>query len=450
MSDDHEALARTALLIRMDALDGRPADDRAIVEGLRATTARIITDHANLRSHAGQTALITLHNQLIMTGLRIDLDMPDITLELPQPPLHGASLAAALADYADDLIPGGSTTDATRPDITFALGDTPARADVRVSGSGYRICVGPDSPEGHLRWEGSNPLGAIASAAAAAAEGVRAAMLNIVARLDRDASVQRVWSRDPRRQVDHDLSSFAPHGPTLRSADLGALDMVSGGAITQACLYVLLRLPGHSGQVRVIEPETLDLNNLNRYSLARRSDLGRFKTDILTGLAGDSLTITGDQRRFDQQSAADLVPFAPAILVGVDHIPSRWLTQQHGQRQRLAIGSTSHDFVLVSSHPPGQPCAGCTHTRDDTTMGPIPTIGFVSLWAGLIQALHLLQKPPVSLSTATWPLGLDNARSIYSYNQARSPNCPLNCAKASRLSTAERICESLTYTQSTQ
>jgi len=226
VSDDYEALARTALLIRMDALDGRPADDRAIVEGLRATTARIVADRANLRSHAGQTALITLHNQLVMTGLRIDLDMPDITLELPQQPLRGVSLAAALADYADDLIPGGSTSDATRPDITFALGDTPARADVRVSGSGYQICVGPDSPGGHLRWEGSNPLGAIASAAAAAAEGVRAAMFNIVARLDRDASVQRVWSRDPRRQVDQDLSSFAPHGPTLRSSDLGALDMV--------------------------------------------------------------------------------------------------------------------------------------------------------------------------------------------------------------------------------
>ena len=182
----------------------------------------------------------------------------------------------------------------------------------------------------------------------------------------------------------------------------------------------------------MIEPETLDLSNLNRYSLARRSDLGRFKTDILTDLAGDSLTITGDRRRFDQQSAADLVPFAPTVLAGVDHIPSRWLTQQHGQRQRLTIGSTSHDFVLISSHPPGQPCVGCTHTRDDTTMGPIPTIGFVSLWAGLIQALHLLQKPPVSLSTATWPLGLDNARGIHSYKQARSPNCPLNCAKASR------------------
>jgi hypothetical protein len=54
--DVYEALARTALLIELDIF-GQGADHRGIIDGLRATTARIITDRANIDSPAGQTAL---------------------------------------------------------------------------------------------------------------------------------------------------------------------------------------------------------------------------------------------------------------------------------------------------------------------------------------------------------------------------------------------------------
>ena len=59
MSDIYQALARTALLIELDIF-GPGADHHAIIDGLRDTTARIITDRANIDTPAGQTVLVTL------------------------------------------------------------------------------------------------------------------------------------------------------------------------------------------------------------------------------------------------------------------------------------------------------------------------------------------------------------------------------------------------------
>jgi hypothetical protein len=68
--------------------------------------------------------------------------------------------------------------------VTFALGDTPAPSGVvRVSGTGWTGAAGPLAPA--LRWQGIWPSGAMAAAAAAAAEGIRAAVPRIAERAGR-------------------------------------------------------------------------------------------------------------------------------------------------------------------------------------------------------------------------------------------------------------------------
>ncbi len=179
----YEALSRTALLVDLDVFGGT-ADRRLIVDGLRATTAHIIADSNSLRCAAGQTALVTLYAQLAMTGLQIDLDTPTVALAASQPPLHGADLLSGLLDYTADLLPGGSSRPSAAPDVVFVLGDTPGPAgSVRVSGGPWQAFAGPRSPA--VAWRGNIPVGAVAAAAAAAADGVRAAIPNVALRLDR-------------------------------------------------------------------------------------------------------------------------------------------------------------------------------------------------------------------------------------------------------------------------
>jgi hypothetical protein len=429
--DKYEALARTALFVEMDIF-GAGKDHRRIIDGLCATTARIITDRANIDSPAGQTALVTLYAQLAMMGIQIDLDVPDIGLRTAQPPLRGISLPAALLDYSADLLPGGSARPSATPDVTFALGDTPAPPSaLRVSGAEWTasvgtILIGP-------RWRGIAPVGAMAAAAAAATEGLRAAVPHIVEHLECPVPADPRWQACEGRQVDLDLSRYQVEGPVA----LGEVDVISGGAITNAALYALLRMPDLTAALRVIEPDLLALANLNRYSLALKSMVGWPKIRALRSFDTPSVSITGSGQRFDDVTAPQLAPIAPRLLVGVDHIPSRWAAQRAAAGW-ICVGASSHDFVLVSAHPPGGACVGCAHPRDEDIAGEIPTVSFISFWAGLVQALELAatiaSRPFASARTTyVWPLGLENPRGIHQLTQVPADGCPVGCQASTAL-----------------
>jgi hypothetical protein len=435
LSEDlYEALSRTALLIEMDIF-GPGADHRAIIDGLRATTARIITDRANIHSFAGQTALVTLYAQLAMMGLQIDLDVPAAELCSAQPPVLGTTLPAALLAYSADLLPGRQPRLSADPDVIFALGDTPAPPGaVRVSGTGWTAAVGTHLPA--PRWRGITPAGAMGAAAAAAAEGLRAAVPRIAERLDRPVPADLRWRAHPSRQVNLDLSHYRVDGPVT----LGEVDVISGGAITNAALYALLRMPEFTAAMRIIEPDLLALANLNRYALALRSMVGWAKTRALGSFSTPSITIIGSDEKFDEMTARHLAPIAQRLLVGVDHIPTRWAAQRAATGW-TCIGATSHDFAMVSAHPPRTPCAGCAHPRDEDAPGEIPTISFISFWAGLIQALELAatsaaRLPASARTTHIWPVGLENPRGIHQFSQAPSRRCPVGCRASTALLSA--------------
>lgn len=435
MNDIYQALARTALLAELDIF-GPGTSHRAIIDGLRATTARIIADPTNTDSPAGQTALVTLYAQLAMLGLQIDLNVPAVPLRVPQPPLRGTDLPSSLLSYSDGLLPGGSARPSPVPDVTFALGDTPAPdGTVRVAGTEWTALVsrrgsGP-------RWAGDQPAGPMAAAAAAAPEGLRAAVPRIAEYLGRPVPDNGRWRAQPGRHVNLNLARYQVDTPVT----LGDVDVVSGGAITSAALYALLRMPATTARMRIIEPDQLSISNLNRYALALRSMLGWPKTRMLETFQTPDIRITGFVERFSDSTAAFLDPIAPRLLVGVDDIPSRWAAQRAATTRWLCVGASSHDFVLVSAHPPGSACAGCVHPRDEEIPGEIPTIPFVSFWAGLMQALELIahstgKTPARTRATLVWPFGLENPRGIHHMTQAPVPGCPVGCAASTALAAA--------------
>ena len=92
--------------------------------------------------------------------------------------------------------------------------------------------------------------------------------------------------------------------------------------------------------------------------------------------------------RFD--SLASVWAFAPRVLVGVDHIPTRW-DVQHANPRYLGIGATTHWSAMATHHCPATACAGCAHPHDDTMAGPIPTVAVVSFLAALLQTVDFLR-----------------------------------------------------------
>jgi hypothetical protein len=428
------ALDRTARLISMDLFAGRASAEQ-IIDGLLGTTILLRADAVNLSAPNGQTAFCALFGQIAMMGIGIDLDIPEVPLLIPQPPLRGDELRTALLDYASDLIPGvrcGSGLGAA--DLSFVLGDGTTAGmthALRVTGIDWSCAVGPADQVPPHRWDGDWPIGALLAAASAAPEALRTALQRIASATGHCLSAE--FDSQPGRPVRIDLSDRAIQ---RRHVDLGHVDVISGGAITNATVYALLRVPELSADLRVIEPETLDPTNLNRYPLARRSDEEQPKVRVLGGYSRGSFKVSGVQARFDDSWPALLGSLAPRVLVGADQIPVRWAVQRVALRW-LQVTGTSHFFAMASSHHPDGPCAGCAHPIDEHGDEPIPTISFVSLWAGILQAVDLLNeasdRPTAGHYTMCYPFGLPGARPILRGTLDVVDNCPVGCLASQSL-----------------
>jgi len=393
-----QALDRT-LRLMWDELDAAtPAD--TLITALTGTEVAIVADAVNLATHSAQTAYVTAALLMARSGHRVHLLAPDVSLMGAQPPLPPGRMIAGLLAVGGDLLPGITFSD-TMPagtiDLVVTLGDTktPLRGREMISLNAGDWDGSLLSSRNATRWRaGEWPLGGMAAAAMAATEAFKIAMRKLERHARNPAMMMEMFA--PSADVEFAL---APAGTSITS-ELGEFDCVSGGAITQATLYALTRLPGLRGHARVIEPEFAELTNLNRYMLLLHSHLEAQKAEDLEEIcAGTGLEIAPIPRRYEPKTA-EAIGLSEVVLVGVDDIPSRWLVQR-AEPAWLSVGATTHWSAMASFHVPGAGgCAQCLHPDDDPTEDPIPTVAFVSFWAGLLTAAYFLRQRAGVLSAA--------------------------------------------------
>ncbi len=424
-----QVLDRTIRLVRDVISDEVPND--AVVNAFQSFRIRCLANKLNLLTHAGQTALVTFVSLVARMGVQIDLDIPEVGLAGPQPPLRGAWLREGLIDLAGDLIPESRVTtgDACETDLLFVFGDTPFNSEKipywRVTGTAWAGRVNDDESEG-APWVEDWPIGAMTAAALAAPEVFKSVVRTLPLRNDFQACFLQ-----PVGKTTWDFGKGCPRSPEI---NFGPLDIISAGAITQALIFVLLRLPHASSSARVFDHDVAESSNLNRSMITRFSDTGLSKVAILASYATPDFKVIGIPERFQVNSAFRHLPLAPHVLVGVDDIPSRWEAQQ-ATTGWLGIGGTSHFQTSTSSHEAGQPCGGCLHPfNDDQFNGPLPTISFVSFWAGLALAVrllhHLIGQAYDDRQQHLWlvPLRMDNQHAALWFPVAARSDCPVGCA----------------------
>lgn len=420
------ALNRTVLLCRYVVPH---ASAEAIVDALTTTTVAIVADASNLASGGCQSAVVTLAQLVMQMGCSVRLVGPDVSLCVEQPPWRGAKLTDVLRDMAADSVPGATFAIVDWPgdtDVVFAFGDAPCWAPRgwRLGATRWSGAIQPVEDRA-ARWTETFPIGGLAAATMAATETFKTSMRAL------GPSGAHVDELAPVRRATISLGDEVTPAPS----DLGRVDCVSGGAIVQSTLHALRRVPLLFAAVRVIEPDLFDLTNLNRYALGRRLQVGELKTDLLASLSTPMFTISGEAVRFDEQSAPTLAPLAPRVIVGPDNVPSRWAVQRE-QPQWLVVGATSEFMAMTSEHDGSEGCAACAHPFDDGIRAKIPTVSFVSYWAGLMVAARVLrhavgvassESGEVSLIAS---LRLDLPFGAMRYANARSAHCPLSCSNA--------------------
>lgn len=379
-----EAMSRTLLLCR--DFVSTDVSDAQLADAFASHTVEIVVDKRNLESAACQSSVITLAQQVQAMGVAVNYNGPDVPLVGCQPPWSSSSLHGVMRELSSEGLPGARITvggDVAPLRSVFIFGDTPSAASegwrlsaTRFSGTVVR------ADEGAPRWRGSFPLGGLAAATVAAAEPFKAILRGV-------GSHPRVSAEQlaPANKVGMVL---APDDFDI-NVEFGVVDCISGGAIIQAALHALLRLPGASGRFRVFEPQDLDLSNLNRYSLATRSSVNLPKIVGLERCSTDLFLITGLASHFDEALASSTM-LADKVLVGTDNVPSRWLAQESAPGW-LGIGATSHFEAMASEHGPTVHggCGGCAHPINDNVIATIPTASFVSYGAGLMLAARLVR-----------------------------------------------------------
>ncbi|TPG55052.1 hypothetical protein EAH76_10795 [Sphingomonas glacialis] len=365
-------MSRTLLLMRNDLVP--EVDDTALLEALTTTRVALSAGPDTLATHSGQSALVTAALTLARSGHEVWIAAPEAARLGAQPPLRGAALLAGLVDAGENLLPGRAfhlgMPDATDLAIVFGAAAVPPQAQSAImldAGSwSARLSTQP------TRWSGDAwPLGGIAAGVLAAAEGFKMAM-------------RRLAPHAHAREYFDEL--YAPAGETIfnlapadtpQSVALASFDLISGGAIANAALFALARLPGVTGDGRVLDDDRSALSNLNRNALLRRGALDEYKVVDLAKMI-DGVTLSPTPSRYEAG-----MPLGSTVLVGVDDIASRWAAQAAGP-DWLGVGATEGYAVMVSSHAPDQPCVGCLHPVAAMPTGPIPTAAFVSLLSGLL------------------------------------------------------------------
>jgi len=120
-----DELDRTILLCRDHVSDA--LSDAEIGRRFQSLRVLCVSNHENLSSHSGQTALVTLVSLLSRMGMQLELKIPEISILSPQPPLSNSlSLLDALIASSQRLVTGATVARHidSPPDLIFVLGDT--------------------------------------------------------------------------------------------------------------------------------------------------------------------------------------------------------------------------------------------------------------------------------------------------------------------------------------
>lgn len=428
-----EELNRTILLCRDYVVDA--LSDEEICQSFQSRKVLCVSDLRNLSSHSGQTALVTLVSLLSRMGMQVGLSIPEVALLSPQPPLLGQSICESLIASSQTLVTGATVRcdSGFNPEMIFVLGDTEIESSHAISwrlcGSDWHGALSMEKTAGSQRWTAEWPVGSMVSAALAANEVFKFVMRCLPLR---DQAAQVFF--EPSRSCDWNFGSVPlPEG----DIDLGQVDLISAGAISQASLYAVMRFPRVQMRGRIFDDDLTGASNLNRNMLSVLGDVGTSKVQAVARCCGTKLQIAPVPNRFIG-SSFEVRELARRVLVGVDDIPSRWEVQRHAPGW-VAVSGTSHFSVSSSAHSPNEPCCGCLHPVDEPAgANPIPTVSFVSFWAGLAMAVRLLREAlasPYSLDRQhLWltPLRMDHPRAAMWLPVAPRRDCPVHCL-ASRL-----------------
>lgn len=274
---------------------------------------------------------------------------PQLALVGSDGTLDGLEQLAKAVNPAIDLI------DEAAVGVVVGQGTSPFETTWYAGAHGWDALV--DRSKAQPTGESNNPFGPGIAACLAAANIFR-----------------RIFLPDWEQHADDELRFSGWHldrvnGPTDRRGDQWQLPgdavLVGLGAIGNAALWALAKAP-LVGRLHVVDPQEIELSNMQRYVLTTRADEGRAKIDLAQSLGGQALTVLPHQMPLAQFLAEQGYTWG-YFLLGLDTARDRRSAQAALPRW-IANAWTQPGDLGVSVHPrfgADGACVACLYLPDE-------------------------------------------------------------------------------------
>lgn len=398
---EEELFSRTGLLISQLNV----ASENSLQKLKESKVGLIISDEL-LRTYRGQHMLVASVNLLIRSGLNIDVFLPEhnVTPELSIPLIEG-NLGSGLKRLSLKINPNSSLQVNPEPreyEVALVIGKgLPIKAHhyIFINAYGWLSSVGEDGRiseyfEGNL----GNPIGPVIAACYGSVE-IFKVLLNKIAEGRFKLIRSLTFSA-----LNYEINPTHWHNPQLPGKIRLNACLIGAGAIGMAIAYTLASLPTLSGNLTVIDPEEVEVSNLNRYSLATIEDLGIPKVDVIKRKLGDKLRINACKGAYQEFRRSK----TPLVIVSVDNVKTRHEVQLDFPRVILNGGMFAGSFT-ISRHDDflNKACLGCLYPASSEVSAEhlYPAASFPSMFAGALLGAEILKEQVMKLRDHS----LDNA-----------------------------------------
>lgn len=182
----------------------------------------------------------------------------------------------------------------------------------------------------------------------------------------------------PYQRTSSDFSfSLLDHGPEAGSTlplaphDLGRVVLAGVGAVANPALWAWARHPGITGEMWSVDPDRIDLGNLERYLLAMDEDGDRRPTKVALAereLAQSSIHVYPEEMRLEDFACQMGTEFSfPTICISVDDIEPRRVAQSLLPKLVVNGGTGEGNAGASWHHFDGRnPCLCCVYHPGDS------------------------------------------------------------------------------------
>ncbi|MDP9412541.1 MAG: E2 ligase fold family C protein [Pseudomonadota bacterium] len=317
----------------------RDFDDDRFTQALLARPVTLAFDEAAITAAEGRATLNLAVRLLARLHPALEL------LPLGGAEHHVASLSA-LARSINPAIDIVEAPAAKRAAIVIGKTHVDSAVAIHAGSDRWIAAVGTAAPVGSA--DSLNPFGAGAAACLAVANLFRAMFGEWLTKADTD--------RDARFSLlNFETGERAANANLPDGIDLGHVQLAGVGAIGNGFLWTLANAPVLRGTLDVIDPEPIDLSNLQRYVLALRGNVGTDKVALATAaLATSGLTVRPFKETWAEYAARGEI--LEHVAVALDTARDR-VQLQGSLPRRITNAWTQAGDLGLSRHGFGADCA---------------------------------------------------------------------------------------------